>query len=156
GTFTLTFDDNGTLKPTTPIGFNATALAVQQALVAATGKASSDIAVSSTTTAAGTVYTITFQNALGTKDIPALDSAGALQSGNEIQMISITGAAGGSYRLRFQYDANHNNTIDTREDVTSGAISATATAADVEAALAALPNIGKTGTVDNVAVAQFG
>src|SRR5205823_11549707 len=47
-------------------------------------------------------------------------------------------------------------TIDTGEDVTSGAISATATAADVEAALAALPNIGKTGTVDNVAVAQFG
>ena len=50
-------------------------------------------------------------------------------------MIGITGAAGGSYRLRFQYDANHNNTIDTGEDVTSGAISATATAADVEAAV---------------------
>src|SRR2546428_11329910 len=76
--------------------------------------------------------------------------ADTLFPGNEIQVVSVENAVGGNYRLAFKFGDST-----AGQGAVTGAISTSASAGDLEAALANLPNIGSTGSVHHVAVGPF-
>src|SRR5207245_2412923 len=115
---------------------------------------------------AGT-FDVTFQGAtLGNKKMTLLQ-ASTLIARNEVQVLTINGAIGGSLRLAYDVDANgqSNGTIAANErtavcpgTVPNPCIQSTGgdDSAAIEAALVALPGIGKNGGNDNVTVARSG
>lgn len=89
GTFTLTF--NG--ETTAGIAFNATAAAVQAALVALPSVASGDVTV---TGSAGGPYTVTFGGNLSGANVAAMTASGASLTGGSTPGVTIaTTTAGG-------------------------------------------------------------
>src|SRR5581483_11984471 len=62
----------------------------------------------------GTVYTVTFGGPAAHSLLPQMTAgSGSLQPRNTVQVLRVTGATGGTYRLGF--DANTNNVIDANE-----------------------------------------
>lgn len=141
GTFTLTYSG----QTTAAIPYNETAVNLQAALVALSNIAAApdDVSVArsgSGTLAAPYIYTITFQNLLGSKDVsqitanPASLTGGAVNVStvqeaaaavNEVETVTVSGASGGTFTLTFNAE-------------TTGAIAYNASAATVQAALEGL------------------
>ncbi|TMD73457.1 MAG: hypothetical protein E6I81_04345, partial [Chloroflexi bacterium] len=90
------------------------------------------------------------KEAAASVNVTVLNAGGA--GSNAIQAITVNGAVGGYYQLTFAFNFTSNGVITE----TTNPISALATAADVEAALAELPNIGGLTRAHNVAVSQTG
>jgi minor extracellular serine protease Vpr len=84
GTFTLTFTPPGGGSPqtTAPIAFNATAGAVRAALAALPGIGSTDNVATAGGPLPGTAVAVTFQTALGCKDIPQMTANGSGLTGS--------------------------------------------------------------------------
>ena len=82
GTFTLTFGGD----TTAPIAFNATAAAVQAALVALASIGAGNVVV---TGAAGGVWTVTFQGELSGEDVVALTESGTGLTGGTSPAVGV-------------------------------------------------------------------
>lgn len=123
GTFTLTYAG----QTTAAIAYDATAATVQSALEALSNVGANNVSVSGS---AGGPWTITFQNTLGKQNVAEMTADSTSLGGtNEVQTVTLTNAAGGTFTL-------------TYAGQTTGAIAYDATAGTVDTALEALSNIG--------------
>ena len=89
GNFTLTFNDGGTIAPTGPIPFNATAAQVQAALVALPNIAVGDVAVVGGPLP-GAFVQVTFQNNLANANFRPLVANGAGLTGGVAPNVVVT------------------------------------------------------------------
>jgi hypothetical protein len=144
GTFTITYNFGAGNVTTGNIAYNATAAAVQTALVALTGVGAGNVIVTGgpgpnspwfahwTGTLGGqaiAVGTINGANLTGNGAVVITETTRGNGLSNAIQSISAQYATGGTYTL-------------TLDGQTTGAIAFNATAATVQTAIQALPNVG--------------
>jgi autotransporter-associated beta strand protein len=127
GTFTLTYDG----VPTAALSATATAAQVQAALAANPALGAGGVTV----TLANKVYTITTS---GSNLITALGIGGTTATVGTVETVTIGGSTSGTFTL-------------TYGGVTTSPLSATATAAQVQAALAANPALGAGGVTVTLA-----
>ncbi len=137
GTFTLAFG----VTTSGPVAFDVSADTLKGVLEGI-GIGSGNVAVTQSSSIAGTLYTITFQGAKAHTDVAQLIATGSLTARNETQQITIAGAASGHYKLFF--DANNNGLVDTGE--ITGDIAVGASAGDVQSALNLLAGVAVTVT----------
>ncbi|MFN2609284.1 MAG: hypothetical protein ABR507_00180, partial [Actinomycetota bacterium] len=142
GTFRLSFT-NGSTAQTADLVYNIPAVLLQSALQGLSTIGANNVTVLAAVTAAGTAYTITFQNALGHMNVAELVSTSSLTARNEVQEVKIDGTSSGNFTV--WSDANGNGTQDGGE---TASIAYDSTAAAFEAAIGSLTGIG----VGNVAV----
>ena len=129
GSFTLTFNS----AMTGSLAWNVSAAALQSALAGLAGIGGGNVLVSQSTTVGGTLYTITFQGALADANQPQLvpSAVGGLTARDEVQQLSVVGAAGGTFTLA--YDANSDGTYGPTE--ITAPIAYNASAGDIQTAL---------------------
>ena len=131
GTFTLTFGG----QTTGSLAWNISAAALQTALGGLSSIGSGNVAVNQSPTVGGTLSTITFQGTLANANEQQIvpSAVSGLTSRNELQQLTVTGAASGSYKLA--WDSNSNGTFEPGE--ITAPIAYNASAADIQTALTA-------------------
>ncbi|HVC86095.1 MAG TPA: hypothetical protein VNC40_01565, partial [Gaiellaceae bacterium] len=127
GAYTLSFGS----ATTGSIAYNADAATVQGDLAGLAGIGSGNVSVTQASSVGGTVYSITFQGTLAATNVNQLVPTVSTTLGavNEVQQLSVKGAAGGSYTLSYG-------------GATTAAIAYNAAASDVQNALTAISSIG--------------
>src|SRR5207249_3274631 len=95
----------------------------------------------------GSAYTIVFLGAFAGTNVPALTvtapvSGSPLKAQDEVQVVSLINATGGSFTLTYARDVNGNHVIESSERATSVAINYGALATDVQTALENVVLIG--------------
>lgn len=163
GTYTLAFGG----AVTGALDFDFTAAEVQAALEGLATIGANNVAVTGATpTTSGGVLTVTFQNALGSRDVLALvaDGASLTGSGSAVAVATATAGAGLANETQVIYA---NGTVSggtltiTFDGEETGDIAFDATPAEVQAALEALPNVQPgdvvvTGTANVRYILAFG